>query len=127
MNNLGRTATKLIGAVAFVLGVSALVFVGYAAVLGGRELLLEPGALALLFLFSLGLLLVCAGTSLALQSNALAHGSLVPRWALVVAGGCLVLSIAGLVYFGGARSISGTTLLGGLGLYWLWSGLRRAA
>ena len=127
MNNLSRPAIKLIGAFSLILGVAALVFVGYAAVFGGRELLLTPGALALLFLFSLGLLLACSGITLAFQSNALARRSLVPRWALVVGGASLVLAVAGLAYFGGARSISGIALLGGLGVYWLWSGLRRAA
>jgi hypothetical protein len=127
MSILSRPVTKIFGAFVLILGVVALVFVGYVAVLGGRELLLAPGALALLFLFSLGLLLACSGITLTLQSNALARGSLVPRWALVVSGASLMLAIAGLVYFGGARSIPGVALLGGLGLYWLWSGLRRAA
>jgi hypothetical protein len=127
MKSLSRPVTKLFGILALTLGVAALVFVCCIAVLGGRELLLAPGALALLFLFSLGLLLACSGVTLTFQSNALARGSLVPRWALVVSGASLMLAIAGLAYFGGARSISGMALLGGLGLYWLWSGLRRAA
>src|SRR3546814_17085012 len=103
MNNLSRPAIKLIGALSLILGVTALVFVGYAVVFGVRELLLTPEALALHFLFSLGLLLACSGIPFVFQRNALTRRSLVPSWDLVAGGARLVLAVAGLAYFGGGK------------------------
>ena len=126
MKALPLTVNKALGLLVLLAGAVALVFIVFVVVAGGHELLTAPGSLALVFLFSLALLLACSGFTLAFRSQDAVQRSLVPRWALVASGAAMLLSIAGLAYFGGARSPSGIVLLGGLGAYWLWSGLRRA-
>jgi hypothetical protein len=126
MKSLPTAANKAIGFVALLMGLAALAVIVIVVVAGGKDLLSAPGSLALVFLFSLVLLVACSGFTLLFRPVRAAQTSLVPRWALTVSGSCMLLSVVGLAYFGGARSASGIVLLGGLGAYWLWSGLRSA-
>ena len=126
MKALPLAVNKALGLLVLLAGVAALLFVVFVVVAGGRELLTAPGSLVLVFLFSLALLLACSGFTLVFRSIDSMQSSLVPRWALVASGSAMLLSVTGLAYFDGARSASGIVLLGGLGAYWLWSGLRRA-
>jgi hypothetical protein len=126
MNKIALAARKSLGAVVLVVGVVALAFIAFVVATGGITVLASTGVLALVFLFSLALLLTCSGATLLFLRAEAATGSLAPRWALKVSGAALLASVAGLAYFGGARSAGGMVLLGGLGAYWLWSGFKQA-
>jgi len=126
MGDLSLAARRVLGLFVLLGGGLALVFIAFVVAAGGRALLTATGSFALIFLFSLALLMTCSGITLAFRHVDATQRSLVPRWALIVSGSALLLSVGGLAYFGGVRSASGIVLLGGLGAYWLWSGVKGA-
>ena len=127
MKALPSSLARALGVLAFVGGVTGLVFVGAVATSGGRDLFTAPGSLVLVFLFSLVLLLACSGFTLAVRGTPAPQRSLVPRWALVASGTTMLFSVSALLILGNGDSRFGMALLGVLGANWLWKGLRRGS
>ena len=90
MKTLPRATYKAFGFLALLLGAALIAFVTVVLAAGGRELLTAPGSLALVFLFSLALLLACSGFTLAFRGWDQAQRSLVPRWALAASGSTML-------------------------------------
>jgi len=124
MAPLRSTLVRLFGAVAALIGAAGLLFIAIALREGRAEIFATFGSTLLLFLFSLALLAFLAGSQLLVRPVIDPPRSLVPRWALVVCGSSLILSILFLMFFGGGKSWSGAVLLGALGAYWLRQGIR---
>ena len=127
MKALPSTIVRVLGVLALIGGVTGLLFVGAAATSGGWDLFTAPGSLALVFLFSLVLLVACSGFTLAVRGTDALQRSLVPRWALVVSGAAMLFSVCALLILGNGDSRLGMALLGALGANWLWKGLRRGS
>jgi hypothetical protein len=126
MKALPSSVVRALGGLALLAGASGLALVAAIAAVGGSELLTTSGSVALVFLFSLVLLLACSGYALAVGGTNALQKSLVPRWALVASGAAMLISVLAFLTFGAAGSKLGMGLLGGLGAGWLWAGLRRA-
>lgn len=107
-------------------GVGLLIGALAVTVDGGVSLITSSGYLLVVFVIALAILMTCGGLSLAFFGSS--HRSLAPPWAMVAAGGLIVLAIVGLWIFGvreGMRpNAAGTLILGALGFHWLRSGIR---
>lgn len=93
---------------------------------GGESLVTSSGYLLVVFVTALALLMASGGFVLALHGDT--RRSLVPPWALAVAGFLMVLAIVGMLAFGFRAgklpNAAGVIILGALGLGWLQSGIR---
>ena len=117
-----RVAGVLVGLIGAGLLIGALIVTA----VGGVPLITSSGYLLVVFATALSLLMAFGGLRLAFSGNT--HRSLVPAWAMVVAGALMVLAIAGLLAIGARDgkypNAAGTLVLGALGFYWLRSGIR---
>jgi hypothetical protein len=117
---------RTIGVLVGLTGVGLLIGAFIATVGGGMSLVSSSGYILVVFVAALALLMACGGLRLAFSGNT--HGSLVPPWAMVVAGALMVLAIVALLAVGPRAgkypNAAGTLTLAALGVHWLRSGIR---
>ena len=112
---------KLLGLGVVLLGGSLLYFVLALSIPRYAQLFSSQGTTIMAFLFSLGFLIFFSGLSLIRTGSLNTRTELVPRWALAISGGLMVLSVIALTIFQSSQSRSsiGLFFFGVLGLYWL--------